>query len=105
MVDKIPAIKRPHGRPRKHPLRMQGDRAYGSKKNVVGLRNRGIQALLAFRRAPHGSGLGKHRWVVERTLAWLHQYRRLRVRFERRADIHEAFLWIAFSLIIWKTYL
>jgi transposase len=37
--------------------------------------------------------------VVERTIAWLHQYRRLRVRYERREDIHEAFLTIGASLI------
>jgi transposase len=47
-------------------------------------------------------GLGRERWVVERTIAWLHQYRRLRVRYERRADIHEAFLHIACSLICLK---
>lgn len=40
--------------------------------------------------------------MVERTIAWLHQYRRLRIRFERRADIHEAFLHIACSLICLK---
>jgi transposase len=39
-----------------------------------------------------GSALGRERWVVERTIAWLHQYRRLRIRYERRDDIHEAFL-------------
>ena len=37
------------------------------------------------------------RWVVERTLSWLHQFRRLRIRYERRADIHEAFLTLAAS--------
>ena len=41
---------------------------------------------------PHGSGLGRTRWVVERTLAWLHRFRRLAVRYERRACVHEAFL-------------
>jgi len=40
--------------------------------------------------------------VVERTISWLHQYRRLRVRYERRADIHEAFLQIAGCLICFK---
>jgi transposase len=55
--------------------------------------------VLAARGAPHGSGLGKRRWVVERTLSWLHQFRRLRIRFERRADIHEAFLSIGCALI------
>jgi len=34
----------------------------------------------------------EHHWVVKRTIAWLHQYRRLRVRYARRDDIHEAFL-------------
>jgi transposase len=34
--------------------------------------------------------LGKTRWVVERTIAWLHQFRRLRVRYERLPSIHEA---------------
>ncbi|MEU7039095.1 transposase [Streptomyces sp. NPDC046237] len=42
---------------------------------------------------------GIHRWVVERTIAWLHGFRRLRVRWERRDDIHEAFLGLATCLI------
>jgi transposase len=53
---------------------------------------RHIVPLLAVRRTKHGSGLGRFRWVVERTFAWLSQFRRLRVRYEKRADIHEAFL-------------
>jgi transposase len=44
------------------------------------------------RRTKHGSGLGRWRWVIERTFAWLHQFRRLRVRYDKRPDIHEAFL-------------
>jgi transposase len=43
--------------------------------------------------------LGRHRWVVERTLAWLSKYRRLAIRYERRDDIHEAFLHLGCSLI------
>jgi transposase len=56
------------------------------------LRQRGIQPLLARRNTEHGSGLGTSRWVVERTISWLHQMRRLRTRFDRRDDIHQAFL-------------
>ena len=64
---------------------------------------RGLGALLARRGQAHGSGLGIYRWVVERTLAWLHQFRRLRVRWERRAnEIHEAFLDIGCILICWN---
>ena len=62
----------------------------------------GIKPDLAQRLTAHGSGLGVHRWVVERTLAWLHQFRRLRIRYERRADIHEAFLSLACSIICFK---
>ncbi|PXW57733.1 DDE family transposase [Methylobacterium sp. B4] len=39
--------------------------------------------------------LGRHRWVVERTLAWLARFRRLAIRYERRADIHLAFTTLA----------
>jgi transposase len=53
------------------------------------LRRRRIQAKIAWPKSDHGSGLGRERWVVERTIAWLHQYRRLRIRYERRDDIHE----------------
>jgi transposase len=43
--------------------------------------------------------VGRYRWVVERTLAWLGKYRRLTIRYERRADIHEAFLHLGCALI------
>jgi hypothetical protein len=57
---------------------------------------------LAKRNTKHGSGLGRWRWVVERTFAWLNQFRRLRVRYEKRADIHEAFLSLGCALICWR---
>lgn len=50
-----------------------------------------------------GTSLGRLRWVVERTIAWLHQFRHLRARFERRADIHQAFLSLGCILICFKT--
>ena len=55
--------------------------------------------MIARRATKHGSGLGRFRWVVERTFAWLHQFRRLLVRYERRAEIHEAFLALGCCLI------
>ena len=82
--------------------RLLGDRAYHSSKHRRALRARGIQVRIAKPKSRHGSGLGRERWVVERTLSWLHQYRRLRIRYERRDDIHEAFLEIACSLICFK---
>ncbi|MBF6303153.1 transposase, partial [Nocardia amamiensis] len=44
-------------------------------------------------------GLGVVRWPVERSFAWLHAFKRLRIRYERRADIHQAFLSLACSII------
>ncbi|CAL9335112.1 hypothetical protein SUDANB15_00145 [Streptomyces sp. enrichment culture] len=60
---------------------------------------RGIRPVIAERGQPHGSGLGTFRWIVERTISWLHGFRRLRIRRERRDDIHEAFLGLATCLI------
>jgi transposase len=102
LVDAIPPVRGRRGRPRRRPRKLFGDRAYHSREGRRALRRRGIQAKIARPGSPHGSGLGRERWVVERTIAWLHQYRRLRVRYERRADIHEAFLSIGCSLICLK---
>jgi transposase len=66
-------------------------------------RGSGQTVLLAMRRTEHGSGLGRWRWVVERTFAWLSQFRRLRVRYDKRADIHEAFLTLGCALICWQS--
>ena len=62
---------------------------------------RRIEPHLAKRRTAHGSGLGRTRWVVERTPAWLHRFRRLNVRYERRPCVHEAFLTLACALVCW----
>jgi transposase len=78
------------------------DRGYDFDRYRRALRARGIRPLIARRGAPHGSGLGRQRWVVERTLSWLHQFKRLRTRWEQRADIHEAFLRLACCLICWR---
>lgn len=60
---------------------------------------KGIKPLLAKRRTAHGSGLGKTRWFIERTLAWLHQFRKLKTREEKHLSTHEALLLIACSVI------
>ena len=101
-MDAIAPVRGRRGRPRRRPRRLYGDRAYHSRDGRAELRRRHIQAKIAWPNSDHGSGLGSKRWVVERTIAWLHQYRRLRIRYERRADIHEAFLTIGCSLICLK---
>ncbi len=63
------------------------------------LRARGITPKIARKGTSHGSGLGKTCWVAERTFAWLHQLKRLRIRYEMRADLHLALLQLACSTI------
>jgi transposase len=102
LVEAIPPVRGKPGRPRRRPESLYGDRAYDSAPHRRALRWRGITPRLAKRRTPHGSGLGKYRWVVERTLSWLHQFRRLRIRYERLPEIHEAFLTLGCALICWR---
>lgn len=103
LVQAIPALQGQRGRPRRRPERVQGDRGYDSQPHRAWLRALGIQPLLAKRNVPHGSGLGVYRWVVERTLAWLHQFKRLRIRYERRPELHQAFLSLGCALICWRS--
>lgn len=84
------------------PRVVQGDGGYDHDKYRRPLHAAGIATEIARRGQPHGSGLGKTRWVVERTISWLHNFRRLRIRFERLAFIHEAFLKIACCIICWR---
>jgi len=101
-VDAIVPIRGRRGRPRRRPGKLHADKAYDSKALRAELRKRNITPRIARRGIESSERLGRHRWVVERTLAWLNRYRRLRVRYERRADIHEAFLLIGCALICWN---
>jgi transposase len=98
----IPPVRGKQGRPQHRPHRVHGDRGDDSAPHRQALRAMGITPVLGKRRMDHGSGLGAYRWVVERTLAWLPQWRRLRIRYERRADIPEAFLTLGCVLICWR---
>ena len=102
LVEAIPAVRGKAGRPRRRPERLQGDRGYDSEPHRMWLRALGIEPVLAKRNTPHGSGLGVYRWVVERTLSWLHQFRRLRCRYERKPELHEALTSLACALICWR---
>jgi hypothetical protein len=62
-------------------------------------RHDGRRPVTAERGRPHGTGLGTFRRVVERTISWLHGYRRLRIRWERRDNLHKAFLGLVVCLI------
>ncbi len=101
MVAAIEPIKRPLGRPRKRPAKWHADKAYDAQRCRDYLRRRGIACRIARKGIESSERLGRYRWVVERTLAWLNQFRRLTVRYERRATIHQACLDLGCALICW----
>jgi IS5 family transposase len=101
-VDAIAPVKGRRGRPRKRPEKLHADKAYDSRALREELRKRGITPRIARRGFESSERLGRYRWVVERTISWLNRFRRLRIRYERRADIHLAFLHIGCALVCWK---
>jgi transposase len=99
LIDAIPPIKGPSGRRRTRPDKLHADKAYDMPRCRRVLRRRHIKARIARKGVESSERLGRHRWVVERTLAWLNRFRRLTIRYERRDDIHEAFLSLGCALI------
>ncbi|MGH6763990.1 MAG: IS5 family transposase [Phyllobacterium sp.] len=102
LLDAVPPIRQPNRRRRKRPDKAHADKAYDIPRCRRALRQRHIKVRIARKGIDSSQRLGRHRWVVERTLAWLNQFRRLRVRDERRADIHHAFLTLGCALICFK---
>ena len=78
------------------------DRGYDHDKYRRQVRKAGITSVIAQRSTEHGSGLGMHRWVIEQSIAVLHWFRLLRIRWEIRDDIYEAFLSLACGIICWR---
>lgn len=99
LLDALAGVGGRPGRPRRFPDEILGDRAYDSEALRRASRDRRIRPRLAKRNTPHGSGLGAFRWPVERTLSWLHRFRRLGYRRDRLLPIHEAFLTLGCALI------
>jgi transposase len=99
VLDAIPPIRQPNGRRKRRPAKLHADKAYDIPRCRAALARRRIKARIARKGIDSSARLGRHRWVVERTLAWLGQFRRLAIRYERRQDIHEAFVSLACALI------
>ena len=102
IVDSVDPIKGRRGRPRKRPDKLHADKGYDFPRCRRFLHRRGVKVRIARRGVDSSEKLGRHRWVVERTFAWLYRFRRLTVRYERRTDIHQAFLDLACFLICYN---
>jgi IS5 family transposase len=101
-VDAVPPIKGPRGRPRKRLVKLHLDKGYDYPRCRRALHRRGITPRIARCGIESSQRLGRHRYVVERSLAWLVGYRRLQMRYERRADLLLGLLYLACTLICLK---
>jgi transposase len=100
--ERIPPVGGRAGQPRRRPKLLVADRGYDYGKYRRLLRERRISHRIAKKKTEHGSGLGRWRWVIERTFAWLHQFRRLATCYERRLDLHQGLLGLGCCLICWR---
>lgn len=101
LLEAMPAVQGPRGRPRRKPASLFGDRAYGTALMILFVVSLGIFSFLTPRNdKTHGSGLGMFRYVVERTLAWFSQFRRLRMCYERCGEHFQALHELAASCLI-----
>jgi len=96
-------VPRRKGRPRQKPERVIGDRGYDSDPLRQRLKKRGIELIAPYRKNNQGRRYEdgrklrryKRRWIVERTNAWLGQFRRLLVRHEHLLSTYRAFFYLA----------
>ena len=90
------------GRPRQSPDTVYADAGYDSEATRSLLRHLGIEPRIRRRGTAHGSGLGKVRWVVERTISWIKGLRRMRVRYDRLGVIQDAWDTLAACVICFR---
>lgn len=98
-LNAIPAVPGLSGQPRKRPGKLHADKGYDFARCRRYLTQLGIKARIARRGVESSERLGRHRWVVELTYAWFAGFGKLRIRFERRLDIHVALLVLAATVI------
>ncbi|KOX31344.1 transposase [Streptomyces sp. NRRL F-6491] len=102
LVRAIPAVRSRRGPRRRRPGKLRADKAYFSAHHLAWLRERGIVPRIARPGIESSERLGRHRWKIERSIAWLFGYRRLTVRYERKGSHFLAFLGLAAALTCYK---
>jgi transposase len=102
LVKGIPPIRSRRGRRRRKPDKLHGDKGYDYDHLRRWLRARGITPRIARKGTDSSQRLGRHRWTIERTMAWLAGCRRLHRRYERKAEHFLAFTSIACTLICYR---
>jgi transposase len=102
LVQAIPAVRSRRGPRRRRPDKLHADKGYDYPHLRALLRKRGITPRIARRGIDTSQRLGRHRWKIERTIAWLFGYHRLNTRYKRTAKHFAAFLTLAAALTCYK---
>jgi transposase len=102
VIDAVAPVKGPIGRPRRRPGKLHGDKGYDYPTCRKAVRRRGIIVRIARRGIESAARLGRHRYVIERTLEWVSRFRRLARRYERKAAHFTAFAWLACAVICYR---
>jgi transposase len=102
LVQAIPAVRSRRGPRRRRPAKLHADKGYDVPELRTWLAARGITPRIARRGIESTERLGRHRWKIERSIAWLTGYRRLSPRYERNASHYCAFLTLAAALTCYK---
>lgn len=104
LVTEIPAVPGKPGRPKQKPAALVADKAFDCEALRWLLSWLGIEPQIP-KRGEGEHGLGKVRWFIERTLSWFHQFRRLRIRWDRKPEIHQAFLSLAAGIVCFRLWI
>jgi transposase len=102
LVKAIPAIRSRRGPRRRKPDKLHADKAYDHTELRQWVRQRGIKVRIARKGVETSEKLGRRRWMIERTISWLTGYRRLTIRYERKANHFLAFLTLAAAITCFK---
>ena len=103
VLEDIPPIRMPTGRRRRRPGTVHADKAYDHRRCRACLRQRGIRPRIARRMIESSQRLGRHRWTIERTVAWLGSFRLLRIPCERSSERFYALAMLACSVICFRS--
>lgn len=103
-LDSVP-VKRPKGNGRRRP-HLCCDKGYDCESLRCHARRRGYQPHIRSRNEEREDirkrGKSPRRWVVERIASWLNRYRRILVRWEKKAANYEALLHLVFAITLWR---
>lgn len=102
VLDAWQGVQHGDDEPTKAFEKLHADKAYDTRNCMRLVRQHGMESRIARRGIESNEKLGRHRWVVERTMSWFDDYRKIRIRDERNSDHFLALHKVAAIDMNWK---